>query len=58
MRHTQGGGDFGLGIQSTSHIDPIWNTIKGYIKQSYHTIYNKNVLYFVKEVEFKFIIRN
>ena len=40
-RHINGGGDFLLGVQSTSHIESIWNTIKGYIKQSYHIIQKK-----------------
>lgn len=47
-------GDFGFGIQSTSHIVSIWNTIKSKIKGVYNIIPNKNIIRFIREAEFKF----
>ena len=53
FKHHHGGGDFGYGIQSTSHIESIWAQIQAKIKELYHSIPNKNFLEFVREIEFK-----
>ena len=38
-----GNGSFGSGLQSTSHIEAIWNIIKDKIKNNYYIIPNKNL---------------
>ena len=47
IKHLHGGGDFGLGLQSTSYIESLWSQIKGIIKSSYYSIPLKifNVFY-------------
>ena len=52
--HILGGGDFGFGIQSTSHIESLWSQLKSNIKSCYHVIPNKNLIKFIREVEFKY----
>ena len=56
--HIHGGGDFGFGLESTSHIESIWSQIKSKIKESYHLYPHKVFLYFVREIEFKIRIRD
>ena len=56
--HNQGGGDFGYGIQYTSHIESLWSQLKGKIKSSYHAIPNKHIIHFVKESEYKYKLRS
>ena len=56
--HIHGGGDFGFSLESTSHIESIWEQIKSKIKESYHLYPHKVFLYFVREIEFKIRIRN
>ena len=51
-------GSFGYGLESTSYIEAIWKILKSKIKSIYHVIPYKNLMRFVKEVEFKYIIRN
>ena len=36
--HSHGQGDFGLGTDSTSHIEQLWAHLKNIIKNIYHTI--------------------
>ena len=50
MRHINGGGDFRLGIQLTSHIESIRKTLKGYIKKIKYIIRNKNNLEKIREI--------
>lgn len=38
ITHIHHGGNFGYGMQSNSHIESIWNIIKGKIKTIYHVI--------------------
>ena len=47
IKHLRWGGDFGLGLQSTSYIESLWSQIKGIIKSSYYSIPLKifNVFY-------------
>ena len=38
IKFVHGGGDFGFGRESTSHIESIWSQIKAKIKDTYYTI--------------------
>ena len=51
-------GNFGAGLRSSSHIEVIWNVLKSKIKSTYRAIPHKNFLNFLREAEFKYIIRN
>ena len=42
-----------MGIESSSYIESLWNNLKLLIKSTYKTI-----LLFIKEAEWKFIIRS
>ena len=44
---------FGEGIQSTSHVESLWVEIKNEIKYTYKMIPSTNLLYFIKEAEWK-----
>ena len=52
-KHIHGGGDFGYGIDSTSHIESIWAQIESKLKETYHSIPSKTFLSFLREIEFK-----
>ena len=52
-RHVHGGGDFGYGLNSTSHIESIWEQLKACIKNIYYIIPNRNILLFLREAEFR-----
>jgi len=41
------GGDFGIGIESKSHIESKWGQIKSKIKEIYHIIPPKQFILFV-----------
>ena len=56
-RHNHGGGDFGFGIESTSHIETLWAHLKAKIKSTYNVMPAKNLYKFIKESEFKYKIR-
>ena len=58
ITHIHGGGDFGLGIQSTSHIESLWAIIKSKIKSTYKVIPNSNIMKFIKEAEFKYCLKD
>lgn len=58
IKHVHGGGDFGFGRESTSHIESIWSQIKAKIKDTYYTIPEKNILHFVREAEFKIKLKS
>ena len=51
--HIHGGGDFGYGLQSTSHIESIWSQIKSKLKETYHIYPHGIFMTFVREIEFK-----
>ena len=57
IKHNHGRGDFGFGVESTSHIESIWSQLKAKIKDTYYTIPEKNILHFVREAEFKLKLR-
>ena len=42
ISHNHHNGIFGTGLQSTSHIEAIWNRIKSKIKNMYYVIPNKH----------------
>ena len=54
ISHNHSNGIFGLGAQSTSHIEGLWSILKNKIKSSYHVIPTKNIIHFIREAEFKF----
>ena len=51
-------GDFGLGLNSTSHIESIWSQLKAIIKKIYYVIPKKNLLYFIREGEWRIKNKN
>lgn len=51
-------GNFSVGSQSTSHIVGLWRHLKERIKKTYHIIPAKNIIIFIREVEYKYLIRN
>lgn len=55
--HNHGAGDFGIGINSTSHIESLWHEIKSKFKNTYLTIPSIHFLYFLREIEFKINIK-
>ena len=57
IKHNHGAGSFGFGIQSTSNIESIWSQINSKIKATYNTIPNKNILHFVREAEYKILLK-
>ena len=58
MRKQCSAGSFGIGIQSTSHIESLWGILKHKIKSTYNVISSKNLIYFLKEAEYKHKLRN
>ena len=56
--HNHGGGNFGLGFESTSHVESIWSQVKAKIKENYHIFPYKVFMRFVREIEFKIRIRS
>ena len=57
IKHLHNNGIFGFGLESSSHIERFWNSMKLLIKSIYKSIPQKNFLLFLKEVEWKFKIR-
>ena len=51
-------GIYGFGINSTSRIESVWAELKQLIKKIYGTIKEKNFVYFLKECEFRKLIKN
>ena len=47
----------GEGINTTSHIESFWAFLKNKIKQIYHYIPSRNLIYFIKEAELKYLLR-
>lgn len=56
ISHNHGRENFGLGEESTSHIEGLWSILKGKIKSTYKVISSKykNIILFISEAEFKF----
>ena len=45
-------------MDSTSRIESVWNELKGMMKRIYNTIRSKKFIYFLREVEFRHLIKN
>ena len=58
IRHIHGVHDFGRGSESTSHIESVWATLKRYISKLYTALNQKNFIYYVIEIEFRYNVRN
>ena len=56
--HNHGAGAFGIGMQSTAHIESIWGILKHKIKSTYNVIPSKNIIHFIREAEYKHKLRN
>ena len=56
--HHHRGGDFGFGINITSHIENLWANLKYQIKNIYNKMPVHNFIYFFRESEFRLIIVN
>jgi len=53
LTHVHVHGNFGQGLNSTSHIEVIWAVLKSKIKQTYNMIPSHNIMAFVRKMEFK-----
>ena len=51
--HNHGHGDFGVGLDSTSHIEGIWSRLKTILKQIYYVIPNEYIHLFIREAGFR-----
>ena len=51
--HIHGASDFGLGINSTSHIESICSQLKATIKQIYYIIPHENFILYLREAEWR-----
>ena len=51
--HNHGAGDFWLGLDSTSHIESMWNQLKYYIKSIYYIIPSEDFILYLREAEFR-----
>ena len=58
IEHIHHEGNFGYLLQSTSLIEAIWSIIKGKIKTVYHVIPKFLLMRFMKEIEYRYKIRN
>ena len=47
-----------VGAESKSHIETIWAQLKLLIKKLYITLKPDNIIYFIRELEFRYNIRN
>ena len=56
--YSHGHGQWGRGINSTSHIESVWAYFKSTIKKIYHSILNKGFYFYLKETEFRYNTRN
>ena len=48
-------GNFGLGNNSTSHIEGLWGTLKQKIKSIYNSIPSTNFILYLREAEIRYI---
>ena len=51
--HLHGGGDFGYGSYSTSHIEGLWNYIKKIFIRIYYIMPRFHLLLYLREIEFR-----
>ncbi len=57
IKHNIGRGKFVYSHISTSHIESLWGILKLVIKATYTVIQSKNIMHFIKEAEYKYIIK-
>ena len=53
ISHNHRNGIFGLGTQTTAHIEGLSSILKGKIKSAYNVISTKNIIHFIHEAELK-----
>ena len=51
--HIYGRHDFGYAHEPKSHIESVWSQVKSEIKSTYKMMPSKNLLYFIREAEWK-----
>ena len=51
-------GNFGTGLDSTSRIESVWSELKSKITKIYNSIQSTNFIYFLRELEFRRIIKS
>ena len=51
--HNHGHGDFGEALDSTSHVEQLWNNLKSIIKKIYFFIPNNNFVLYLRESEWR-----
>jgi len=56
--HNHGGGNLEFGTNSTSYVESLWNSLKGKIKNTNHSIPSHNFISFLRESQRKFNNRN
>lgn len=47
-----------MGNEATSHIESIWGKLKGLITTIYNSIAPENFIYYLKEMEFRYDMKN
>ena len=57
LSFNHGHGNFGEGINTTSHIESFWAFLKNTIKKIYHCIPSRNLILFIKEAELRYLLR-
>ena len=57
LKHNHRRAQFGLGLESISHIESLWAILKQKIKSTYNVIPFKNIIHFIREAEYKYKIR-
>ncbi len=56
--YNHGRGNFGRGLDSTSHIEGFWSELKSYVKKMYYSIQSYNFIYHLREAEYRRLIKN
>ena len=51
--HNHAAGNFGYGLDSTSHIEALWNQLKYLIKNIYYIIPSEDFVLYLREAEFR-----
>lgn len=57
-QYNHGRGDFGYSLDSTSRIEGLWAEIRAIIKRLYNTVCSDNFIYFLREAEYRRLIKN
>ena len=56
--HNRARKNFGIWLDSTSRIESVWSELKTKIKKIYNSIQSNNFIYFLRELEFRRIIKS